>query len=147
MKKGGVIHAELSRELAALGHGDSFMICDAGFPIPIGVAQIDLALAFHVPNLRQCLEAVLSEVVVQKVVIAEEMAGLNPGGAAYLAGLFKRQAFERVPQAALCQMARGVKFILRSGELAPYSNVLLEAASGVYDFKKDLIIDPRGAGI
>ena len=145
MKKGGIIHAELSKELAALGHGDSFMICDAGFPIPTGVTRIDMALAFHVPSLRQCLEAVLSEVVVQKVVIAQEMAGLNPDGDAYLAGLFKRQAFERMPQVQLCQMSKGAKFILRSGELAPFSNVLLEAASGVYDFKKDLIIDPQEA--
>lgn len=142
MKKGGVINAELSRQLAGLGHGDSFMICDAGFPIPAGAARVDLALSFHVPSLKQCLEAVLREVVVQRACIAEEMAGLNPEGDACLASLFRRQRFERLPQSELVLLSKEVKFILRSGELAPYSNVILEAASGVEQFKAGLVIDP-----
>ena len=37
MKKRGVLHAELSRCIAALGHKDLFMIGDAGMPIPPGL--------------------------------------------------------------------------------------------------------------
>jgi len=141
MKKGGVINQTLSCELAGLGHGDSFLICDAGFPIPREVTRVDLALAFNIPSLKQCLEAVLSEIVVQKVTIASEMGTYNQGGKDYLKGLFKNQEFVCVPQEELVKLAKNVKFIVRTGELAPYSNVILEAASGVEKYKKDFVID------
>lgn len=141
MKKGGVINQMLSSELAGLGHGDSFLICDAGFPIPRDAVRIDLALSFNIPSLKQCLEAVLREIVVQKVTIAEEMGPNNKDGEEYLRGLFKNQEFVCVPQAELVKLSKNVKFIVRTGELAPYSNVMLEAASGVEKYKKDFIID------
>ena len=53
MKKRGVLHAELSRCIAALGHKDLFMIGDAGMPIPPGVEIIDLAVTAGVPTFRQ----------------------------------------------------------------------------------------------
>ena len=55
MKKRGVLHAELSRCIAALGHKDLFMIGDAGMPIPPGVEIIDLAVTAGVPTFRQVL--------------------------------------------------------------------------------------------
>lgn len=140
MKKGGVINQPLSAGLAGLGHGDYFLICDAGFPIPKDVERIDLALAFNIPSLRQCLCAVIEEIVVQKVTIACEMDDVNKKGADYLRGLFRNQEFSVVPQAELTRLAKGAKFIVRTGELAPYSNLLLGAASGVEEYKQDLML-------
>ena len=141
MKRQGVINQPLSNALAGLGHGDYFLLCDAGFPIPEHVERIDLALSFNVPTMKQCLKAILDEIVVQKVTIAEEMAGLNAEGDAYICSIFKNQELLKVPQVKLVELAQDAKFIVRSGELACYSNVLLEAASGVDQFKRDLIID------
>ena len=42
MKKRGILNAQLSYLLAALGHKDLFMIGDAGMPIPEGVEVVDL---------------------------------------------------------------------------------------------------------
>lgn len=142
MKRQGVINQPLSSALAGLGHGDSFLLCDAGFPIPKDVQRVDLALCFGVPSMKQCLEAILREIVVQKVTYAEEMPGLNPEGADYIRGLFHNQDVVQVSQSELVALARQAKFIVRSGELGCYSNILLEAASGVMQFKKELIIDP-----
>lgn len=141
MKRGGVINQRLSEQIAGLGHTDYFMICDAGFPIPEGMERVDLALAFEIPTLKQCLKAVLDEVVVEKVCIADEMEKYNRDGYGYIKNVFVNQPVECMPQNLLVRMAKKCRFILRSGELAPYSNVILQAASGVEEYKKALIID------
>lgn len=141
MKRRGVINQPLSSELAGLGHGDTFLLCDAGFPIPKDMKRIDLALSFQIPSMQQCLKAILDEVVFQKVTIASEMKGLNQEGYTFLKNTFQKQEFEEVSQIELVELAKQAKFIVRSGELGCYSNVLLEAASGVKQFKEHLVID------
>ena len=89
MKKRGVINQQLSNALAGLGHGDYFLLCDAGFPIPKEVERVDLALTFGIPNMDQCLKAILDEIVVQKVTIAKEMKDLNDEGYQFLKRVFR----------------------------------------------------------
>lgn len=141
MKRRGIINQPLSAALAGLGHGDYFLLCDAGFPISKDVERIDLALTFNVPTMRQCLKAILDEIVVQKVVYAEEMSQFNTEGASYIRAVFQNQQIEQVLHSELEKLAANAKFIVRSGELGCYSNILIEAASGVEQFKKPLIID------
>lgn len=136
VKRQGVINQPLSSALAGLGHGDYFLLCDAGFPIPKDVERIDLALTFGVPTMEQCLKAILTEINIQQVTYAQEMWEYNRQGAEYLDALFQAQKKECVPQNDLAELARNAKFIVRSGEVACYSNVILEAASGVEQFKK-----------
>ena len=141
MKRRGVINQPLSGALAGLGHGDSFLLCDVGFPIPKGAERIALALSFGVPDMKQCLKAILEETVIQKVVIAEEMKGMNEEGYAFVKNTFQKQELNEISQEELVRLAQNVKFVVRSGELGCYSNLLMEAASGVDQFKKELIID------
>lgn len=141
MKRQGVINQPLSQALAGLGHGDTFLLCDAGFPIPKGMERIDLALSFGIPGMKDCLKAILDEIVVQKVTFAEEMQEWNEQGREFLRNTFRNQEKQEVPQEELVRLAKEAKFIVRSGEIGCYSNVLLEAASGVEEFKKELIID------
>ena len=141
MKRQGVINQPLSAALAGLGHGDYFLLCDAGFPIPKHVERIDLALAFNVPNMKQCLKAILDEIVVEKVIYAEEMSQYNEESAAYIHEIFKNQQVKQIPHSELVELASNAKFILRSGETGFYSNLIIEAASGVEQYKKSLIID------
>ena len=141
MKRQGVINQPLACALAGLGHGDRFILCDAGFPIPKNADRVDLALSLGIPTMKQCLAAILSEVNIQKVTIAVEMQEWNPEGRNYLKSVFKNQQFEEIMQEELAERAGDVKFIVRSGELGCYSNIILEAASAVELFKKDLIID------
>lgn len=44
MKKTGILNARLMGLITALGHKDTFMIADAGMPIPKGVEIVDLVL-------------------------------------------------------------------------------------------------------
>lgn len=142
MKRGGIINQELSRQLAGLGHTDGFMVCDAGFPIPKEAIRIDLALSFGVPGLKQCLRAILEEIVVEEVVMANEMETCNQEGSSWLGRVFKNQKRQVIPQKELLERAKDVKFFVRTGELAPYSNLILFAASGVGSYKESYIINP-----
>lgn len=141
MKRRGTINQQLSNALAGLGHGDYFLLCDAGFPIPLNVERIDLALDFGVPNMMQCLKVILDEIVVQKVTVAEEMKNLNFEGYENLKRVFKKQEFSEVKQTEIVKLANNAKFILRCGEVGYFSNVLLETASGVEELKNELIIE------
>ena len=78
MKKRGILNAQLSYLLAALGHKDLFMIGDAGMPIPEGVEVVDLVLTAGVPTFKQVLDAVLDEVQVEGYYLAHEIKEFNP---------------------------------------------------------------------
>ena len=143
MKCKGVIHPELMEALTSLGHTDSFVVCDAGFPIPTDAWRIDLALTPGVPSFNGCLKAILQEVIVEAFSAAEEMKTYNPETFNDLMTLFPRQKRTIVPQSAfLDQACSQARFFVRSGDLKPYSNILLTAASGVERFHKDYIVDP-----
>ena len=127
MKKTPLLHAELSRLVASLGHGDAVVVADAGLPVPPGTPLIDLALTRGVPSFAQVLDALLSEMQVERAEHAAEMLERSPQLAALL-----RQALPGVPLSAVeharfkqnCSSARAV---VRSGECTPYANVMLFA--------------------
>jgi len=128
MKKDGLLHAELSRLVAALGHHDLLVIGDAGLPVPDGVPVVDLALCPGVPGFLQTLETVLGELVVQEGVIDVEMASVSPAmraafDAVWPAGLPLRE----VPHLELLEITAGAAAIVRTGEFTPYANVVLVA--------------------
>lgn len=73
MKKIGVFNKELSCIIADMGHTDSMVICDAGFPIPSIIKRIDLALTPGIPTLI----AILSEMIIEKIIVCREIEDLN----------------------------------------------------------------------
>lgn len=137
MKKHGVLNKELAGELTGLGHMDEFIICDAGFPVPKDATRIDLALTKGIPTFMDTLKAILSEIVVEKIVIAEETEKVSPELYKKWREIFKYQEFELIPHAEFKKRSRNVKFIVRTGEFIPYANMLLVAASQAEEFKKN----------
>lgn len=124
MKKSGVLNAELAHVIATLGHGDVLVIGDAGLPVPPGVACIDLAVTPGVPRLWPVLDAVLSEMEVERSVIADEAAGEVASGFAERLG-----ASETMSHAAFKALTGEARAVVRTGETTPYANVIL--VSGV----------------
>lgn len=78
MKKTTMLNAPLSHCIATLGHTDSLTICDAGLPIPSTVQRIDLALSSGIPSFLETLYVTMSEMFVERVVLAEEITSKNP---------------------------------------------------------------------
>ena len=140
MKKKGILNRQLAGLVAGLGHTDCVMICDAGFPIPKGIEYVDLAMCEGIPSFIDCLNLLLSEAVFDEITIAQEMLEHNPETFGYILGMFKAHKRNVIPQTEFLPMAENAKFIIRTGELKPYSNIYLYSASGVEKFNRDYVI-------
>lgn len=127
MKKSGILNAQLIGHIAALGHMDTFMIGDAGMPIPKGVPIVDLVLCGGVPTFKQVMDAVLAETEVEAYTIANEIEAKNPELLAYIQEKLPDAEETRIPHAELKAMSANVKFAVRTGEFTPYPNIILRA--------------------
>lgn len=127
MKKHGILNAQLSAYIAALGHKDTFLIGDAGMPIPKGVPIVDLALCGGVPTFTQVLDAVLEETAVEQYTLAEEIKEKNPRLLAYMEEKLQGIEGTFLPHDELKALSATVKFAIRTGEFTPYPNVILRA--------------------
>ena len=126
MKRSPLLHAELSQVIASLGHGDMLVLGDAGLPIPDGPRRIDLAVARGVPRLADVLGAVLSEMQVEGIVIADEaLAGTRqvPGWYPQSLGI----APQTVPHEEFKRRTAQARAVVRTGECTPYANIILIA--------------------
>lgn len=69
--------------------------------------------------------------------LAEEMPAANPEIYSQLETLFAKHPRTLVPQAELLRQSKDLRFIVRSAEFAPYSNLILTSASGVESYYHD----------
>lgn len=127
MKKRGILNAQLSGYIAALGHKDLFMIGDAGMPIPPGVPIVDLVLTAGVPTFEQAMDAILDEAVVEGYTIAEEIVENNPRLLSYIREKLPDAEEAMISHTELKQMSAKAKFAVRTGEFTPYPNIILRA--------------------
>lgn len=126
MKRGSILNAELSKAIAMMGHGDLFMVCDAGFPIPLDRWRIDLAVTRNIPDLYTVLDLVIAELSVEKVLYADMLQEYNQPLLQRLRELFTGTGaeMEAVPnERVLGDMARDAKVIVRTGAFNPWGNI------------------------
>jgi D-ribose pyranase len=128
MRRAGLLHAELNRVIAAMGHTDTLVIADVGLPVPRGVPCIDLALLPGLPSFAQVFDAICDELAVESATFAEEIHQKNPALAA-LADRLKRSgmAVDEISHADFKLRCAGAVAIVRTGETSPYANVILHA--------------------
>ena len=79
MKKTKLLNAALSHLVAQLGHNDMIVVGDAGLPVPPGVPCIDLAVMRGLPRIDLVLEALESEMQVERMVLATETLAATDG--------------------------------------------------------------------
>ena len=135
MKKGKLLNGPVSRIIAMLGHGDSICICDAGLPIPQGVERIDLALSQGIPPFLTTVEAVVSELCVERAMVATEFTrGTGREYSALLNQLsslgsaqINEVAVEDCSHEQFKKLTQECRAIIRTGECTPYANVILYA--------------------
>ncbi len=127
MKRTPLLHAELSELIASLGHGDLLVIGDAGLPIPAGTRRIDLALTANVPRFHEVLSAVLSEMQVERALIASELPAASPALHADLLRQLGETPVSTMSHENLKAQTRVARAIVRTGEFSAYANVILRA--------------------
>ena len=129
MKCAGILNSDISRVLSYMGHTDCLCIGDCGLPIPDEVERIDLALAFGEPTFMRTLEIVVGDMKVEKIILAEEIKTQNPTVLQQVEALFARQnvEVEFVSHVELKEKTRNCKAVIRTGEITPYANIILQS--------------------
>lgn len=124
MKKCGILNENISRLIASLGHNDKIVVCDAGFPVPINVEKVDVAIGKNLPNFLDTIKIISTELYVEKIIVANELSndskiykGLNK--------IFKDIEITSVPHEQIKEISAKSKAVIRTGEFTPYANAVL----------------------
>jgi D-ribose pyranase len=125
MKERGIIHPRLARVVASMGHGDALCIADAGLPIPNRVVRVDLAFAPGHPPFLDVLDAVLSELRVERFVLAKESMTEAPTIVEAVRERLRSIEETTVTHEELKQLMMDAAAVVRTGEFTPYANVIL----------------------
>lgn len=128
MKKNGIINSQIAAVVADMGHMDWLAVGDAGTPVSKTVKKIDLSVVLGKPEFIDVLDAVLSELAVQKIYLAEEIKLEN---AAMLEKIYERFSedieIDFISHAQLKQQLKESKAFVRTGEATPFANIILES--------------------
>ena len=127
MKKDGILNQDLLRVMGSLGHTDRIVICDAGLPIDKNVERIDLAVTKGIVKFMDVLTPLLNELVVEKIILAEEIVIKSPAMYQEIANLVKGTPIEFVSHEEFKKLTKTTKAIIRTGECTPYTNVILQS--------------------
>ncbi len=125
MKKTPLLHPELSRVIARMGHTDKLVVADAGLPIPPDVQRIDLALTPGIPAFLDTLRVIAEELEVAEFMVAEELTESNPALVAAIQALFPEAKMFVVRHAQFKVIVGSARAVVRTGETTPYANVIL----------------------
>jgi D-ribose pyranase len=130
LKRNGILNSHISKILSDLGHTDTIVIADAGLPVPDGVVKIDLALKPGTPSFKDVVDAIVEDMIIEKVIIASEIEEGNQRNFQYLEKIFTGTYVERVTHEEFKKITKQAKVIIRTGEVTPYANCILQ--SGVF---------------
>jgi D-ribose pyranase len=127
MKRHGIINSHITKVLTDLGHTDLIVIADAGLPIPSHVPRIDLALTLGVPSFEDVVKAVSDDMVVEKVIMANEIQEKNEKTLHYMNRTFLDIEIDYISHEGLKDLTKNAKAVIRTGEVTPYANCILQA--------------------
>ena len=127
MYKGGNLNAALNAALGRLGHTELTCVSDCGLPIPDGPQRVDLAYKLGSPPFLEVLEVLAGQMVVEKLIFAQEILDQNPGLFQSATALFPGIPWEVIPHQALKELTRDCRIVVRTGEATPYANVILQS--------------------
>jgi D-ribose pyranase len=131
MKRTRLLNSELNYEIGRIGHTASITLCDAGLPIPAGVKRIDLAIERGYPSFLRTLDAMLTEMMVEEIVVAKELHEHNQTIYEQMLQQFNGQSMSpevtEVAHEEFKKLTRESEVIVRTGECTPYANVILKS--------------------
>ncbi|MEG1504861.1 MAG: D-ribose pyranase, partial [Lachnospiraceae bacterium] len=120
MKKTGMLNSDISRVLSYMGHTDTIAIGDCGLPIPDETERIDLAVTLGTPRFIEVLRAVVQDMKIERIVLAEEMQEQNKEVLIEVRKLFENYEtgfnIEFVTHEELKQQTKTCKAVIRTGE-------------------------------
>ncbi|MDO4662511.1 MAG: D-ribose pyranase [Tissierellia bacterium] len=126
MKINGIVNSKISKALSELGHTDLIAIGDLGLPID-EEKKIDISLKMGSPSFIEVLEEVLKDFSVEKYFLASEIETVNPKQEENIKKLLKDVEVDFVTHEEFKKKLKDVKYVIRTGENTPYSNIILQS--------------------
>ena len=127
MKKTGILNSEVASVVAGMGHMDWLSIGDAGMPVPTDTKEIDLCVDKELPSFMDVLQNVLKELKVQKIYLADEIKDQNPQQLENIKAALPDVEIAFMPHSDLKKSLSKTHAFIRTGEMTPYSNIILES--------------------
>lgn len=121
-----IINSDIVKGLADLGHTDLIAIGDCGLPID-PEKKIDLAIKIGEPKFIDVLETLLEDFEAEYYYLAEEIKKDNPEQEKAIASLLDGVDCDYISHEDFKKKLSDVKFVVRTGEDTPYSNIILQA--------------------
>ncbi|MGX7107969.1 D-ribose pyranase [Facklamia miroungae] len=128
MKKHGILNSHISKVLSDMGHTDQLTIADCGLPITKNIEKIDLAIRIGEPDFISVLKAVINDMKVERIILAEEIKQHNPNLLEKIQSLFDSSIeIVFIDHEAFKSQTQITKAVIRTGEATPYANVILQS--------------------
>jgi D-ribose pyranase len=118
-----LLNPEVAALIRRVNHTQMLLIVDRGFPVPPLPTVIDLSLTADIPTIPQVISAIRPDFPVDRMIVAQEQQAVAPERWRANQGCGLR--VEAVPHLSFKRFARHAVGCIRTGDSAPYGNVLL----------------------
>ena len=127
MKKIGILNYHISEVISKMGHNDMLAIGDCGLPIPDETQRIDLALIKDLPRFIDTLKAILLELEVEEVYVANETLEVSNDIFEEIKKEIGNVTITLISHEELKHKLKNCKAVVRTGEQTPYANIILKS--------------------
>lgn len=129
MLRSGILNPRLNALLSHFRHTNTLVIADRGFPWWPRVETVDISLVDGLPTVRDVLRAVVNACVIGNAWMADEFKRENGAEAvASVRQLLGTADLSFEPHGEFKKRVPGAIGLIRTGDAAPYSNIILESA-------------------
>jgi D-ribose pyranose/furanose isomerase RbsD len=128
MRPNRILHPELAKAVAILGHQDILLVTDAGFPIPADAWRIDLGFYEGLPDVLDVLRVLRQEIFVEEVHFAGDILTKNKPLYGALQQIYTASGADfklTTHEQLVNDIAHRAKVIVRSGSFNPWANIAL----------------------
>jgi D-ribose pyranase len=125
MKRGGILNPTLNRILAETGHTDLLTICDRGFPVPMGIERLDLALTDGIPTVLDTVRAIHGEFLIDSIIVTEEMMQASHERYRELKEALPDVNIRIISHQQFKDICGESRAVIRTGDTVPYSNIMI----------------------
>lgn len=127
MRKTQLLNSGISEVISIMGHTDMLAIGDCGLPIPDSSRRIDIALIKNIPTFIDTLKAVLLELQVEEILLAEETRNVSPDLYSQIKDITGDVKVTWITHEELKENLKNCKAVIRTGEQTPYANIILKS--------------------
>lgn len=140
MKPNSILHPELAKSLAELGHSDIVLVTDAGFPIPQDAHVINLGLTAGTVDVITILRVLREHMYAEEVRFAPEVKERYPSLYSTVQEVYAGSGAEFIPaphEELIETWAPRAKVVIRSGSLTAWANFAITASTDPFAWFRD----------